>query len=199
MIKPSVFLFIGMSGCGKSTQAKMLRDYLVNDRGEKTLYTYVGDKMREMMKRDDLFTFKLANKNTAEGKIQPHFLAITAWGTELIEKYEEDMNLVMDGSPRRLMEAKVLDETFEFYGRENVVPIYVEVSEQWVRQRMQERGRFDDTEEKIKNRLEFFANFVEPALEYYRGESKNKLVTVSGEGSIDEVHQRIITALGYGR
>jgi len=193
MNKPRVFLFMGMSGCGKSTQAKMLRDYLeANDKDRKTLYIYVGDRMRELMNREDTYTLKLAKETMMQGKKLPNFLAVYAWSNILVEKLEENMNLVMDGSPRARIEAELFDEAFDFYGAEIVKPVYVEVGRDWVIQRMKARGRFDDTDERIKNRLNFFEKDTKPAIEYFDTISNNKVIRINGEQGIEEVHREVL-------
>jgi len=192
MIKePLTFLFIGRSGSGKSTQAKLLEGYLEKNDSRPLLNIYAGGKMRELAKSDSL-TSKLANEVMLAGGKQPDFLAVWAWSQELVEKLKKDMHLIIDGSPRENYEARILDEAFEFYDRKKVIPVLLDVSHGGSAQRLKGRGRFDDTEERIKNRLEYFEKYVSPAIEYYKKESKNRLVQVDGEQDIEDVQKEII-------
>ncbi len=196
MQKPLTFLFFGRSGCGKGTQAKLLQEYLEKkDRESNVLYVYVGDKMRELSGRDSL-TAKLANEILLAGEKEPDFLAIWAWSDELVEKLKQNTHLIIDGSPRTLLEAKILDEAFEFYERKNIKPILINVSSEEVMARMLDRKREDDTEEQIKNRLAYYEKYVAPAVEYYRNESKNKLIIVDGNPhDVNLIHVNILKAL----
>jgi len=54
------------------------------------------------------------------------------------------------------------------------------------------RGRADDTEDVIRNRLRVYREETEPLLEYYDG----LVVTVDGIGEVDEVNARALKALG---
>lgn len=181
------FLFIGRSGCGKGTQAKLLIDFLEKNGKQSVFYVYVGDKIRELVKGDSL-TSKLANKLMLEGTKHPDFLAIWAWSQKLVDKLEKNTHLIFDGSPRTVLEAKILDETFEFYKRENIFPILLDVSYDWAKERLLARKRLDDTEERIKGRLEYFEKDVQPAIDYY----SNRIIKINGEQSIEDVHQEIM-------
>ncbi len=192
MNNPMTFLFMGRSGCGKGTQAKLLREFLEKKDKRPILYIYAGDKMRELVKAGNSLTAKLAKEIMLSGGKQPDFLAVWAWSRELTDNLQEDAHLILDGSPRTAFEAKILDEAFAFYKRENVFPILLDVSYEWSTERLRARGRFDDTDERIRNRLEYFGKYVQPAIDYYEKESKNKLVRVNGEQTIEEVHQEIM-------
>lgn len=195
MNNPLTLLLTGRSGCGKGTQADLLRGYLEKNTEGPVLYVYAGDKMRELVEKETSLTSKLAKEIMMSGKKQPDFLAVWSWSNELVAKLTEDTNLIIDGSPRTAIEAKVLDEAFEFYKRGNIKLILLDVSYEWASERLLARKRFDDTEERIKNRLEYFEKFVSPAIEYYEKESKNKLIRVNGEQSIEKVHEEIMRKL----
>ena len=197
MQKPYTILLFGRSGCGKGTQAKLLMDYLEKQDGKDSmLYVYTGEKMRELVQRDS-FTAKLANKILLAGGKQPDFLAVWAWSNEMVEKLKENIHLVIDGSPRTSIEAKILDGAFDFYKRENIKPVLIDVSPEEVMARLLARKREDDTEEQIKNRLAYYEKYVAPAVEYYRKESKNKLIVVDGNPhDVNLIHKNILAATG---
>ena len=58
--------------------------------------------------------------------------------------------------------------------------------------RMLGRGRSDDTEEVIRNRMHVYLSETAPLLEHYDG----LVVTVDGVGEVDEVNGRVLRALG---
>ena len=53
--------------------------------------------------------------------------------------------------------------------------------------------RADDTEETVKERLAVYEKTTFPLIEYY--EKQGKLVTVDGNGHIDDVYERILKVL----
>ena len=55
--------------------------------------------------------------------------------------------------------------------------------------RAAEEGRSDDTEEVVRNRMKVYAEQTAPIYEYYA--RKGLLSQVLGEGSVEEVFQRI--------
>lgn len=194
--KPYIFLFIGRSGSGKGTQAELLMDYLKANDTRPVLYVYAGDKMRELVENKKNLTSQKAEEIMLKGGKQPDFLAVWSWSNELVEKMTGDIHIVIDGSPRTALEAQILDEAFEFYNRENIVPIYVSVSREWATDKLFKRARFDDTAERIKNRMDYFDKYVYPAVEYYKTKSKNKIIEINGEPTIEEVHKEIMQKLG---
>lgn len=190
--KPLTILFIGRSGCGKGTQIKLLREYLKKNDSGPILYVYAGKKMRELIENKKTLTAELTKEIMLLGGKQPNFLAIWAWSEELVGKMERDTHLIIDGSPRSELEAKILDEALEFYKRHAVFPVLLDVGYEWSLERLKARGRSDDTEEAIKNRMKYFGKYVQPAIDYYENESKNKLVRVNGEQSIEDVHKEVL-------
>jgi adenylate kinase len=66
------------------------------------------------------------------------------------------------------------------------------VSEDELLARLKGRGRADDTEDVILNRMKVYRDETAPLLDYYQGELK----TVDAVGSLDEVFARALRALG---
>jgi len=198
LAKPYTFLFIGRSGCGKGTQAELLKKYLEENDTRPVLYVYAGDKMRKLTEEEKTFTSKLANEIFFAGDKQPAFLAIWAWSNDLVEKLETEMHVIFDGCPRATEEAIILDEALKFYKREIIKPVLIDVSKEWVMDKLLKRKRFDDTEEKINHRLNYYEKYVKPALDYYDEQSKNKIIKINGEQTIEEVHREIIKKVFNG-
>ena len=190
--EPFVFLLMGRSGCGKGTQAKMLIKYLQDNNLGETLYVYTGEKLRSFTEKEENLAASLAKSKMKAGGLLPSFLAVWLWSGALIEGVKENNNVIMDGSPRTLLEALMTDDAMEFYGRSNVVPIFLETSEEWSTQRLLGRGRSDDNLKSIKERLAYFEKDVAPVIDYYDGRSKYKLMRINGEQSVEAVHQKIL-------
>ncbi|MEK7121958.1 MAG: nucleoside monophosphate kinase, partial [Patescibacteria group bacterium] len=193
------FIFIGRSGSGKGTQAELLKKHLEEKNGpDSVLYVYTGAKLRELTGQKESLTARLVDEKVMKaGDKAPNFLAVWAWGSRFIQEMDEKRHLILDGSPRTIMEAKMLDEAFLFYGRKKVFPLFIDVSEEEVTRRMKKRSRADDTDERIKNRLAYYEEYVLPAVKYYRKESKNKLIRIDGNPLDPElIHQNILKAVG---
>lgn len=188
-----VCLFIGRAGSGKGTQSKRLMQFLGEDH---SFYIYTGDHLRAFMEHKEFLTAHLIReKIMSVGAKAPDFLAIWAWANEFVRGLKEEQNLVIDGSPRTLIEAKVLDEAFVFYGIQNIFPFLLDVTREEALRRLKARKRIDDTDDAINARLDYYETTVVPAISYYEKESKNKLIRIDGMPSEDKVFEQIVRAL----
>lgn len=189
------FIFIGRSGCGKGTQARLLSDYLKKLRPEQnSVYISSGAELREFIKGDTL-TQKLAKQIYDKGGLQPEFLIVNLWAGALVRDYTGTENIIMDGMPRKYHEAGVLDSIFDYYSLPRPLVIHLEISNEESTKRLLARKRFDDIAEEIANRLSWYDTDVVPTIEYYRQNKKYRLIDVDGERSIEEIHKDIIAAI----
>lgn len=192
MKEPLNFILLGRSGCGKGTQAKLLIKHLQDNNLGETLYIYTGERLRTFAEKEKTLAARLAKSKMKEGGLLPSFLAVWLWSGALIEGINKNNNAVMDGSPRTLLEAMMTDDAMEFYGRNRVIPIFLETSEEWSTRRLLGRGRSDDSFESIKKRMAYFEKDVIQAIDYYEKKSKHKLIKINGEQSAEEVHKEIL-------
>lgn len=191
-MEPQTFIFFGQSGSGKGTQARLLLDYLQKNSDRKALYVETGAKMRELAARDT-FTSKLVQDVMNKGGLMPEFIPVWLWTGFFIENYSGEEHLVLDGLSRRLHEAPILDSAFDFYDIKNPIVLYLNMSRNRAFQLMKGRGRADDTDEYINNRLDWFEENVVPASNYFRGNSRYTFVEIDGEQGIEEVHREIVS------
>jgi len=190
------YIFIGRSGCGKGTQAELLKKYL-EKKGEVVFYLESGAKFRDFVSQSG-YTAQLSNTIMKKGELQPAFLAIHIWSHLMIEQMDEKKHLMIDGTPRKLAEAKILDEAFKFYGRKDMKIIYVNVSDAWSIARLEGRGRADDKSlAEVKKRLAWFNTDVIPALDFYKNNSDYDYLDINGEQTIEQVQAEILTKLGF--
>jgi len=195
-MKPETYIFIGRSGCGKGTQAELLKKYL-ESKGDQVFYLESGAKFRDFVLQSG-YTAKLSGEAMKRGELQPAFLAIHIWSHLMIEQMDEKKNLMIDGTPRKLDEAKILDEAFKFYGRKGVKIIYVNVSDNWSIARLEGRGRADDKSlAEVKKRLAWFNTDVVPALDFYKNNPDYQYLDINGEQTIEQVQAEILTKLGF--
>lgn len=188
-MESQTIIILGRSGSGKGTQAELLKKLLAP-----CLYVYTGDLFRELTQ-----TETVAGRNiktvVESGGLPQEWLAAFLWQKKLVDGLiSGGENVIMDGSPRRLDEAKEMDEVFEFLDRRNIKIILVDITEDEAVKRLLKRGRSDDSEEAIRSRLAWFNTEALPAIEYY--EKSGRLVRVDGMGTVEEIHDRIKNALG---
>lgn len=160
-------LLIGPQGSGKSTQGKLLAQFLGLP------YISTGDIFRQMrgeIKRildqgklvDDETTSKIVKEKLQEEKYQKGF--------------------IMDGYPRTLEQIRLHDPGFDKV-------IFLDLPDEEAIQRLLARGREDDTAQSIAERLKNYHTQTDPILDYYK--QKAILTEIDGEGSIEDIQQKI--------
>lgn len=188
------FIFIGRSGCGKGTQAELLMDYLKRETGTPVFYVENGQKFRDFLERKDNPTSQISQQIYKEGGLQPEFLSVYMWTDQLIEKFDNKMHLVIDGAPRRLPEASILDSAFKFYNRSDLYVLYIDISREEAQKRLLLRGRTDDkSKDDINKRLDWFDSEVVPVLDFFKNHADYKFLQIDGERSIEDIHKDIIS------
>lgn len=198
MISQTV-IFIGRSGCGKGTQARLFQNRLDKQDKEdrKILYVETGEHFRHFIRRDT-FSSKLSKEAYEKDERQPNFLACFMWASVLIDELEDRMHIIFDGAPRARAEAELMTTALRFYKREKPLVVYINVGREWSENRLLARGRSDDLNlEKIDKRLDWFDKDVVPAINYFKSDPYYHFVEVDGEQSIEKVHSDIIAAYEY--
>lgn len=194
-MNPKTFIFFGRAGCGKGTQAKLLVKYLEGEHPEsKSVYIETGAKLREFIKGSGL-TQELTAKIMAQGGLLPSFLPIWIWTGTFIESLTGKEHIVLDGLSRQPYEAPVLDDALKFYGRQNPVVIVLNVSNEWSKQRLVSRGRYDDKDKDINERLSWYETNVVPTIDFFRKNNYYKVIDINGEQTIEKVQADIIAAI----
>jgi len=184
---------MGRSGSGKGTQAKLLMDEIKRrDPSSPIFYLETGKFFREYIAKEG-FTNKIAKEIVEGGGRVNSFLAIWMWTNALIENMKGDEHLIIDGSPRTIQEAQVMDTAVDFYKRQNPIIVYINTSRTWCEERLVERHRNDDlTIEHIRKKLDWFESDVEGAIWWYRNQAKYKFAEINGEQSVEEVHKEVM-------
>lgn len=187
------FIFIGRSGCGKGTQAKLLQEYLKKVNPERPcLYIQTGDEFRKFIKGDS-DTQKLSKAIYDVGGIQPEFLAVYVWANVFVNNFTKNEHVIMDGMPRKTHEAGVLDSAFEFYSIKRPMVIHLDIEKETSIDRLMARKRFDDNREDIAVRLSWYETDVVPTLEYYKNNKNYQFIHIDGNGTIEDIHKEIVS------
>jgi adenylate kinase len=177
-------VLLGPPGAGKGTQAEKLSEKLgIPQISTGELFrrnigdgTKLGLEAKRYLDAGDLVPSELTNQLVDDRLDSPD----TAKG------------FILDGYPRSVEQAKALHEMLQRRGTDIDAVVEFRVSEDELFQRLKGRGRADDTDEVIINRMKVYRDETAPLLEYYRDELK----TVDAVGSVDEVFARALQALG---
>ncbi len=188
-------IFIGKSGCGKGTQIKQLTDFLIS-KGENSIeYVQSGQGLRDFIAGDS-YTSKKTQEINAHGKLYPTFIAIWSWVDGMIKNFTGQKILIVDGAPRKLNEARIMDEMFDFYGRNKRIVINLEVSDEWASERLHERKRGDDlSEDNIKTRLGWYSENSPEIIDFFTKNEMYSVIKINGEQAIEDVQKDIRNAL----
>jgi adenylate kinase len=176
---------MGAPGSGKGTQAALIVKELDLDhistgdllRAAIAAGTELGKRAKEVMDRGELVSDEIVLGLLEERLLQ-----------------ENTKNgFILDGYPRNIAQAQALDGLLERIGQPVEEALQIDVDEEQVVTRIARRaaleGRSDDTEETVRNRLRIYAEQTAPVVDFYA--QKGILSRVLGDGSIEEVFQRI--------
>jgi adenylate kinase len=196
-MNPKTVIFIGPQGSGKGTQISKLDEVLrKKDPTRKVVDIQTGRRFRALAAKGEGYTEKRIQISLNTGVLQPLFLSTVLWGDAMKEHVDEECHILIDGFPRIVDEARVLESAFTFYKRKPISIINLNTPEMIVRARMLDRAREDDTLESIEERLRWYREETLPVLEYYRVRADTMVHDIDGTGSIEVVHKEILKALG---
>jgi adenylate kinase len=175
---------LGPPGAGKGTQAAKLADKL----GIPHIST--GDLFRDNITNETELGVE-AKKYLDAGDLVPATLT-NALVDDRLDDDDAAEGFILDGYPRSVEQAKALTDMLAARNTALDAVLEFRVSEDELLQRLKSRGRADDTEEVILNRMKVYRDETAPLLDHYRDELK----TVDAVGSMDEVFARALRALG---
>lgn len=208
-------VFLGAPGAGKGTQAIRVAQEVG------LAHIATGDLFRKAQEEGTELAIQ-AKRYMEKGLLVPDEITIQIV-LQRIAQPDCESGVIFDGFPRNLKQAKALAEQ----GKEIDKVIYIRVAEQELLDRLSGRWicrqcqapyhalnvpprvpgrcdrcggelyqRPDDTAETVKKRLTVYFTETAPLIEYYN--SAGKLLEINGEGGVDEVERRIVTALPAG-
>ena len=177
-------LFLGPPGAGKGTQAARICD----SNGMKHLST--GDLLRsEVAAGSELGKEAEAVMNRGELVSDQLVLAIV----ENQMKALSGEGWLLDGFPRTVPQAEALEPLLSELKQPIEAVVLLELDDAVLITRMLSRGRADDNEDVIRNRLEVYRDKTAPLINYYQ--NKGLLISVPAEGSVEEITERISKVL----
>jgi len=177
-------VLLGPPGAGKGTQAEKLAEKL------EIPQISTGELFRRNIDNGTRLGLE-AKRYLDAGDLVPSDLT-----NQLVDERLSDADaangFILDGYPRSLEQAKALHDMLERRGTDIDAVLEFRVSQEELFQRLKARGRADDTDDVILNRMKIYRDETAPLLEYYSGE----LRTVDAVGTMDEVFARALQALG---
>ncbi|KQU58970.1 adenylate kinase [Rhodococcus sp. Leaf278] len=176
-------VLLGPPGAGKGTQAVLLSEKL----GVPHIST--GDLFRANIGEKTPLGLE-AKKYLDAGDLVPSELTVDMVRSRLAEP-DAVNGFLLDGFPRSVGQAEALVEILSDLNAKLDAVLSFVVDEDIVVERMLARGREDDKEDVIRNRLKVYRDETAPLLDYYADE----LVTVDAIGEVDEVNARALKSI----
>lgn len=177
-------VILGPPGAGKGTQAELLSETL----GIPHIST--GDLFRANISQGTPIGVE-AKKYLDAGNLVPPEITVNMVRDRLGEP-DAAKGFLLDGFPRSVEQAEALSGILADLGAELDGVLSIVVDEDAVVGRMLARGRADDTEDVIRNRMRVYAAETAPLLDFYR----DALIEIEGMGEVAEVQQQILGKLG---
>lgn len=209
-------ILLGAPGAGKGTQAGLISEKL------KLTHIATGDLFRQAIEKGTELG-RTAKSYMEKGQLVPDEITVRMV-MDRIAADDCKNGIVLDGFPRNLEQARALDQALEKQKNGIDKVIYIKVSEEellkrlggrWICRRCQTPyhevysppkvagicdkcggelyQRHDDNINTIKKRLEVYFKETAPLIDYYK--QKGKLIEVDGEGSMEEINERIVSVL----
>ena len=174
-------VLFGPPGSGKGTQSsKIIETFHLS-------HISTGDILRVEVAEESPLGIE-AKKFMDQGMLVPDEVVIGMISSKLDEN-PDAAGFIFDGFPRTVAQAQALDNLLDFKNSPINLVLSLIVSEAELKSRLISRGessgRSDDNEEIILKRIHEYHAKTSPVADYYK--SKDKLVEVKGEGSVDEI------------
>ena len=185
----NIVLF-GPPGAGKGTQSDRLIDKY------KLVHLSTGDIFRSNIKGETDLGL-MAKEFINKGELVPDSVTIKML-REVVLNNPEAKGFIFDGFPRTNNQAVALDKFLSELDTSISVMLSLDVEEEELKKRLLKRaevsGRADDADESIvMNRISVYKAETAPVKGFYS--NQNKLISVDGQGSIDDITSRLYAAI----
>lgn len=183
-------ILFGPPGSGKGTQAaKLVEKYNL-------VHISTGDLFRREKKNNTALWQEVQSYMDA-GDLVPDSITINLLKAEMA-KTPNAVGYILDGFPRNINQAEVLDNFLKEEGTAVSVLLELIVEDTEVIRRITSRGkiegRVDDQDPVIvQNRIDVYKSQTSPVADYYTKVDKTK--RIDGVGSIEEIFERICSTL----
>ena len=184
-------ILLGPPGAGKGTQAILLA------RDGKIPHVSTGEMMREAVASGSALGKKVKEFLDA-GNLVPDDIVIAIIRDRLSRK-DCEKGFLLDGFPRNVEQSEALTKLLNELKKPVTHVVELKVPDQTLIDRVKKRGeggsgRSDDNEEVLARRLQVYWKQTAPVTKYYN--SVGKVIEIDGLGTIEEVHAKILKAVG---
>ena len=179
-------VLLGAPGSGKGTQAERLSAAL----GVPAIST--GDLLRRAVAEASPLGRKVGEVMAAGRLVDDGLMAEVV--KERLARGDAREGFLLDGYPRTCRQAETLEEILAERRQGLDAVIYLEVPEEILVRRAVGRGRADDQEGVVRERLRVYRKSTEPLVGHF--EQLGLLRRVDGNRSMDEVTRGVLAALG---
>lgn len=179
-------VLLGPPGAGKGTQAQVLCDHL------EVPAISTGDMLREAVAGGTELGRRVQDIMASGALVDDATMAEVV--RERLAKPDARQGFLLDGYPRTLPQAETLERILDGMSEELDAVLLVEVPEEELVRRALLRGRADDTEVVIRERLRVYREKTAPLIGYYR--ERGLLRTIDGHRPIEEVTAQMLQEFG---
>jgi len=177
-------LFLGPPGAGKGTQANLFcKKYGL-------IHLSTGDLLRDEVSSGSLLGQKAAEIMN-KGELVSDELVLSIVEGRLVKISE---GWLLDGFPRNVNQANSLKKLLEKIKQPLEGVISIKIADDFLIKRLLARGRQDDNEQVIINRLKIYRDKTSPLIDLYS--KQGILDEIEGNADIDVVFSCIEKALG---
>lgn len=173
----SRLIFLGPPGAGKGTQAAMLAAEL------STPHVSTGEILRAAVSGCTELGMK-AQSYMDQGELVPDEL-ILGMVRDRLTQPDTKSGWILDGFPRNVSQAKFFDELLVAIKQAYDRVVNLEVADETLVTRLLGRGRKDDSEDVIRNRLAVYREQTAPLIDFYH--NRHQLVSIDGDQPIEDV------------
>jgi adenylate kinase len=182
-------ILMGPPGAGKGTQAAVVAERLgvpsvsTGDifRANVSEGTALGQQAQRYMDAGDYVPDEVTNAMVRDRLAQP----------------DAAPGFLLDGYPRTVAQVETLDGMLAEAGQSLDAVVVLVVDDEELIQRLLRRaateGRTDDTEDVVRHRQQVYREQTAPLIQVYA--ERGLLVEIDGIGAVDEISERILTAL----
>lgn len=175
-------VLLGPPGAGKGTQAQVLSQHL----GVPAIST--GDMLREAVAEGSELGVRVQGIMASGALVDDATMAEVV--RDRLGKPDARKGFLLDGYPRTLPQAETLSGILRDAGLSLVAVVLVEVPEDELVRRTLLRGRADDREEVVRERLRHYREKTEPLIGYY--DERRLLRPIDGNRPVDEVGAQML-------
>jgi adenylate kinase len=171
-------ILLGAPGAGKGTQAEAIA------KKYNLFHVSTGDLFRKALSEGKELG-QQAKAYMERGELVPDEIVV-----KIVEQnLPENSGYLFDGFPRNVSQAKILDQMLKAKNNAIHAVINIDVDEPSLVKRLLSRGRSDDNQQTIVNRLAVYTEQTSPLINYYT--QQETLFKIDGNQSVEQVTRQI--------